>query len=168
MPGISSAIHLRATPSLLKLREKCFFRFSFVMTQPILSVAIPPGHLSGICHVTWSRRWGIVRKPQPGVGHLSILLDAANVVLFSIVHLKKYVYLNNFKEVKRYMWFSLHHFPIPQYFFASVCFPPSSSVRIWRKNNKCIVRRVKGKDAFFVREWLSQKGLEKLCKIFES
>ena len=52
----------------------------------------------------------------PGVGHLSILLDAANVVLFSIFHLKKYVYLNNFKEVKRYMWFSLHHFPIPQYF----------------------------------------------------
>ena len=168
MPGISSAIHLRATPSLLKLREKCFFRFSFVMTQPILSVAIPPGHLSGICHVTWSRRWGIVRKPQPGVGHLSILLDAANVVLFSIVQLKKYVYFNNFKEVKRYMWFSLHHFPIPQYFFASVCFPPSSSVRIWTKNNKSIVRRVKGKDAFFVREWLSQKGLEKLCKIFES
>ena len=122
------------------------------------------GHLS--CY--WSRRWGIVRKPQPGVGHLSILLDAANVVLFSIFHLKKYVYLNNFKEVKRYMWFSLHHFPIPQYFFASVCFPPSSSVRIWRKNNKCIVRRVKGKDVFFVREWLSQKGLEKLCKIFES
>ena len=141
-----------------------FFRFSFVMTQSIPSVAIPPGHLS--CYL--GSAVGNCQKTQPGVGHLSILLDAANVVLFSIFHLKKYVYLNNFKEVKRYMWFSLHHFPIPQYFFASVCFPPSSSVRIWRKNNKCIVRRVKGKDAFFVCERLSQKGLEKLCKIFES
>ena len=26
----------------------------------------------------------------------------------------------------------------------------------------------RGKDAFFVREWLSQKGLEKICEIFES
>ena len=26
----------------------------------------------------------------------------------------------------------------------------------------------KGKDDFFVREWLRQKGLEKLCEIFES
>ena len=63
----------------------------------------------------------------PGLGHLSILLDAVNVVIFSIFHLKKYiyVYLNNFKEVERYLWFSLHHFPIPQYFCASVCLPPS-------------------------------------------
>ena len=26
----------------------------------------------------------------------------------------------------------------------------------------------KGKDTFLVREWLRQKGLEKLCEIFES
>ena len=42
MLGISSAIHLQATPNLLKLREKCFFGF-LSMTQSILSVAIPVG-----------------------------------------------------------------------------------------------------------------------------
>ena len=111
-----------------------FFRFSFVITQSILNVPIPLRHLSGICHVAWSRRWEIVREPLPGNGaFVNSSIDAVNVVLFSIFHLKKYVYLNNFKEVKRYMWFSLHHFPIPQYFLTSVCFPPKSSFRIWRK-----------------------------------
>ena len=154
-----------------------FLRFSFVMTQSILSVAIPPGHLSGICHVAWSRRCGIVGNLCPGVVHLSILLDAVNIALFSIFHFKKYVYLNTFKEVKRYMWFSLNYFPIPQYFFASFCFPPSWSVRIWRKTGanrswgktiNASFEEFKGNDAFFVREWVSQKGLEKLCEIFES
>ena len=110
-----------------------FFRFSFVMTQSILSVSIPLGICRAFVMLPGLGGEELSENLCPGMGHLSILLDAVNVVLFSIFHLKKYVYLNNFKEVKRYMWFSLHHFPIPQYFFASVCFPPSSSFRIWRK-----------------------------------
>ena len=42
----------------------------------------------------------LVENPCLGVGHLSILLDAVNVVFFfSIFHLKKYVYLNNLRYI---------------------------------------------------------------------
>ena len=121
-----------------------FFRFSFVMAQSILSICRAFVMLPGLSGGELSENL------CPGVGNLSILLDAVNVVLFSIFHLKKCVYLNHFRYIykknifnnytlKRYMWFSLHHFPIPQYFFACVCFSPSLSVCTWRKNNKCVV-----------------------------
>ena len=35
------------------------------------------GHLWGICHLVGTCVRQIVRKPMPGVGHLSILLEAA-------------------------------------------------------------------------------------------
>ena len=62
----------------------------------------------------------------PGVGNLSIFLEAVNVVPFSIFSLKNmrnwmalYISIKNtFSNfaLNRYVWFSLHHFPIPQYF----------------------------------------------------
>ena len=61
------------------------------------------------------------------------------------------------------MWFSLHHFPIPQYFFASVCFRHHDQFAHGGKTINAPFEEFEGKDAFFVREWLSQKGLEKLC-----
>ena len=75
------------------------------------------------------------------------------------------------------MWFSLHHFPIPQYFlhpFASrhrdqfAYGGKQGLIGSWGKTINASFEEFKGKDAFFVREWLSQKGLEKICEIFES
>ena len=69
-----------------------------------------------ICQKTWGEK-------RPGVGHLSILLEAVNVVPFSIFHKKnmpfRYINMNNIFNtcaLKRYVQFSLHHFPTPQYF----------------------------------------------------
>ena len=39
------------------------------------SIPIPAGHLSGICHLVGPDGGEFVRKPLPGVGHLSILLE---------------------------------------------------------------------------------------------
>ena len=55
------------------------------------------------------------------------------------------------------MWFSLHHFPIPQYFFASVCFRHHDQFAHGGKTINAPFEEFEGKDAFFVREWLSQK-----------
>ena len=70
-----------------------------------------------------------------------------------------------------YVWFSLHHFPIPQYFLCPskkllAAIVISSHMEV--KQSMYRLKRIKRKDTFFVREWLRQKGLEKLCEIFES
>ena len=58
---------------------------------------------------------------------------------------------------------------IPQYFFLHA-FASRHRDQFARggKTINASFDEFKGKDAFFVREWLSQKGLEKLCEIFES
>jgi len=53
----------------------------------------PNGHLSGICHLVGPSCKEFVRKPLPGVGHSSILLEVLNIVPTSIFT-KKYVYLD--------------------------------------------------------------------------
>ena len=58
------------------------------------------------------------------------------------------------------MWFSLHHFPVHNIFLH----PSASRHRDQFAHGGKTVNTY----AFFVREWLSQKGLEKLCEIFES
>ena len=68
------------------------------------------------------------------------------------------------------MWFSLHHFPTPQYFFAPVKEIASrhrEKLPYGRKTINVSFVEFKGQDTFFVREWLKQKGLENLCEIFE-
>ena len=52
-------------------------------------VHLPFRAFVGICH--------LVGKPLPGVGHLSILLEAANSVLFLIFHLK-YAYIDSYRH----------------------------------------------------------------------
>ena len=64
-----------------------------VMAQSIPSVSIP---LSGICHLVSLGGGEFVGKPLPGVGHLSILLEAANSVLFLIFH-PKYAYIDSYR-----------------------------------------------------------------------
>ena len=61
-----------------------------LVAQTIPSVPIPPpGHLSGICHLVGFPAVGnLSQNFCPGVGHLSILLEALNVVPFLIFHLK--------------------------------------------------------------------------------
>ena len=51
--------------------------------------ALSPRGLVGHLSSYQSRRWEFVRKPLPGGGDLSILLEAVNVVPFSIFHFKK-------------------------------------------------------------------------------
>ena len=50
------------------------------------------------------------------------------------------------------------------------CLPPSSRDQLAHGSKTINVsfEEFKGKDTFLVREWLRQKGLEKLCEIFES
>ena len=59
-----------------------------VMAQSIPSVQITPGYLSVICHLGGPSSREFVRKPLPGVGHLSFLLEAVNIVPLLIFHLK--------------------------------------------------------------------------------
>ena len=46
----------------------------------------PPGHLSGICHLVGPSGGDLLENLCLGVGRLSILLEADNVVPFSIFH----------------------------------------------------------------------------------
>ena len=87
------------------------------MTQSILSVSIPLGICRAFVMLPGLGGEELSENLCPGMGHLSILLDAVNVVLFSIFHLKKYVYLNNFKEVKRYNVVLAPSLPYPTIFF---------------------------------------------------
>ena len=67
----------------------------------------------------------------PGMGHLSILLQAVNIIPFSICHLKICLFrqLQIFLyriffityALKRYAWFSLHNYPKPTVVFVSLC-----------------------------------------------
>ena len=57
---------------------------------------IPPGYLSGICHLVGPGGGEFVRKPLPGGGaFVSSWLEAVNVVPFSIFHLKIYPFKNS-------------------------------------------------------------------------
>ena len=98
----------------------------------------------------------------PGVRHLSILLDAVNVVLFSIFHLKKYVYLNNFRYIYKKIFLiiilggsrsitSLSH----NIFLHAFASRHRDQFARGGKTISASFEEFKGKDAFFVREWLS-------------
>ena len=68
------------------------------------------------------------------------------------------------------MRFSLHYHPTPQYFFLSV-FEVASHHHDQFVNGKTInasFEEFKGKETFFTSKWLKQKGLKRLCEIFES
>ena len=52
----------------------------------------PPGHLLGICHLVGSGGGDLSENHFPGLAHLSILLEAVNVVPFSIFHQKIYLF----------------------------------------------------------------------------
>ena len=115
----------------------------------------------------------------PGMGHLSILLEAVNVIPFSMFHLQ--IYLDSFRyrmsitnicnhyALKRYVWFSLHHFPI-----LIVFLDPSKltaiviSSHMEEYKSMYSFKSLKEKTLFLVHEWLRHKGLQKICKIFES
>ena len=69
---------------------------------------------------------------------------------------------------QRYMQFSLHHHPTTQYFLH-----PSKESSFRQRDQfahggETIDETFKGKDTFFGSEWLRQRGLEKLCVMFES
>ena len=135
-------------------------------------------HLSGICHLVRPRDWNLSENLCPGVGHLAILLEAVNVVPFSIFHQKICLL-----DISIWIIFLIHALwkdmcsfrsttSLPHSTFCTRlrnCFPPSWSARSWKKNNQCLVWRVKReKSTFFVRQWLRMKGLEKFFEIFES
>ena len=139
----------------------------------------PAGHLSS-CR---SQLWGICPQTSkksslhPGLqaGHLSTLLTAVNILPFSIFHWK--ICLSGREAtntLKRYVWFSLHdHHPTPQYFCIRLSGKDIASRhrdQFARGGNKImkLLEEFKGKDTLFESEWLGQKGLEKLCKIFEN
>ena len=73
--------------------------------------------------------------------------------------------------MKRYEWFSLHHLPISQYFLHPCEEIASRHRDQFAHGGKTInvsFEEFKEEDTFFQREWLRQKGLGKLCEIFES
>ena len=97
---------------------------------------------------------------------------------FFNISLKKYNYLDSFitnifntYTLKRYGWFSLHHLPTPQYFLhPSKKLLPAFvvSLRMQEKTINVSFEELKEKGTFFARELSRQKGLGKLCEIFES
>ena len=56
----------------------------------------PPGHLLGICHLVCPGGGDLSENHFPGLGHWSFLLEAVNVVSFSIFHQKIYTHLETF------------------------------------------------------------------------
>ena len=56
----------------------------------------PPGHLLGICHLVGPGGGDLSENHFPGLGHWSFLLEAVNVVSFSIFHQKIYTHLETF------------------------------------------------------------------------
>ena len=70
-----------------------------------------------------------------GGGDLSVSFPIFHlkICLFSLRYFSKNIF--NTYALKGYVWFSLHHFPSPQYFCICLrnCFSPSWSVRTWRK-----------------------------------
>ena len=57
------------------------------MAQSIPNVPIPPpGIFLGICYLVGPGGGDLSENLQPGVGHLSIFLEAVKVVPFSIFH----------------------------------------------------------------------------------
>ena len=72
--------------------------------------------------------------------------------------------INNFCKtyaLKRYVWFSLHHFPNPQYFlhFFLSCHCDQLAYMEQIKTINVLIEEFKGKDTFFVNKCLRQKGL---------
>ena len=80
---------------------------------------------------------------------------------------------NNY-AFKRYVWFSLHHFALwLSHSIFCICLRNCSPLyrdQLAHEGKTISVPflEFKGKDIFFLLEWLKQKGLEKLSKIFES
>ena len=110
--------------------------------------------------------------PPKGVGHLSILLEEVRIVHFSIICSLKdmpiliaidisITNISNTCALKGYVWFSLHHHPseklLPAILFSSHI-----------EEEQELFKECKGKDTFFLSEWLRKKGQEELYDIFES
>ena len=68
--------------------------------------------------------------------------------------------------LKRYVWFSLHHFLIPQYFLHP--FKKLLPAIVISSHMEEKQEEFKGKGTFFVCEWLRKEDQEKPCEIFES
>ena len=81
---------------LYYVAPKWRFAHTNFMAQPIPRVPIPPRHSSGICHVVGNGSGKFVKNLCLGVRHLSILLEAVNIVPFNI-SLYKYAYLSTYK-----------------------------------------------------------------------
>ena len=100
------------------------------------------------------RRLGICLLVGSGGGDLSVSFPIFHlkICLFSFRYFSKNIF--NTYALKGYVWFSLHHFPSPQYFCICLrnCFSPSWSVRTWRKTINVSFEECKEKDTFFVRE----------------
>ena len=115
--------------------------------QSIPSVAIPPRSIfSGICHLVGPSGGELVRKPLPGGGAFVNSSRRGSCRSFFSTSLKNMniqialaIAINNiFNTV---LCFKIVVFtpslPYPPVCFGSV--PPSSAVRMWMKNNQCIV-----------------------------
>ena len=137
-------------------------------------------YLIGICRafVIWSFPvvGNLSKNRCPGVGNLSILLEEVKIVHFSIIcSLKDMPILiaidicttNIFNTcaLKGYVWFSLHHHPSEK-LLPAILF--SSHIEEKTRNKSCLRSVNKGKDTFFLSEWLRKKGQEELYDIFES
>ena len=142
--------------SLLKILQR-FYLISICRAFVIWSVSVVGNLSKNLC---------------PGVGHLSILLEEVKIVHFSIIcSLKDMPILiaidicttNIFNTcaLKGYVWFSLHHHPseklLPAILFSSHI-----------EEEQELFKECKGKDTFFLSEWLRKKGQEELYDIFES
>ena len=63
------------------------------------------------------------------------------------------------------MWYILHHFPAPQYFLH---LSRHRDQFLYGGKTINVSFEFKGKDTFFARECLRQKGLKNLFEIFKS
>ena len=126
--------------ALLSLKRSSFGRFSghenrrgknwwLSLLQACLSP--PPrafvGHLSS-CRSQW---WGFVRKPLPGGGTFVNSARKCNYVDSFIKN------IFDTYALKRYAWFSLHHFPTSQLFLhpSKKLLPLIVICSSWRENN---------------------------------
>ena len=140
------------------------------MAQSIPSVPVPP---LVICRLVRPFGEEFVRKPLSRA--LSIILEAVNVVPFSSFHLKTCLIIfiehvfNNF-AIKRCVCMV---FP-PSLLYPTVVLHKKLlaaiviSSHMEEKQSMYRLKSIKEKNTVFVSECLRQKGLKKLCEIFES
>ena len=105
--------------------EKVIYSNHFVMALSIRNMHTPRPHSQGICQLfnillvpvvgicqnTSARGWTFVNSSRSGLSRSFFNISLKNKIIKNIF---------NTYALKRYLWFSLHHFPTPGYFFASV------------------------------------------------